>query len=802
MSEEGAGNRIAERSAGNLAPMILFYRTLLSLKVEDPNFEALEPEGRKFGTFEAVKNLLLALSEEKPLVIFLEDAHWIDKISEEFFTFFARCMTDHPILMLAAYRPEGAPPWTQSAHYQRLGLETLSSKSSIRLVHNILDGLALDPDLERKIVEKTGGNPFFVEEIVRELRERGDIVKADDRYIYNRPIDQLEIPNTIQGVLAARMDRLGEDLKRTMQVASVIGRDFAFRILKSITELGGELRTSLSNLVGLEILYEKALFPELEYIFKHALTQEVAYESLLKQRRQEIHERIAQAIEELYPDRLEEHYELLAHHYERSCNAFKAVDYLILAGEKSNHNNAVQASYEFFRKCIEIVESKDIALDAESEVRLHHGWATSNQGIGAIGESVKTLRKTIGLSQRHGMIDYERRSLSLLGSMMFIWPDRAEAERIIEDGITRAKEIEDKPLESYMLSWAGTCEFCYGSPYKGHQILVEAERIGMEVEDPISIFHARVMRGWPERWLGKPAKTIELTAGQLEVLSGMFNFGLFTKAIQNRGVALAEVGRIEEGVAILKHAIDISEKFGPFLPHASFFNSLGYCYSEIYQHEKAWSLNLRSEEIASEFLEKYPLGRLQYAEIAAQARVNLMENLFDQGKIDEAWNRMESLKEESNSDDYNMVRYVWESRMNYLAAQIVLHRNELGRAEALIQKDLERVRTKGTKKREGGFLRLLGEVQISRNESENAIENFNEAIVMLAEVGNPRQLWQAHVSLASAYEKLGRANEARNQWGEAAKIIRKTSNGLSDRELREGFLEAKPIREILSKAES
>jgi predicted ATPase len=308
MTEEEVGNRIEEKATGVLVPMIPFHRSLLSLRVDDPKFNALNPEGRKFGTFEAVKELLFALSEEKPLVVFLEDVHWMDRISEEFFTYFSRSFLDRRILMLTAYRPEGAPSWAQGAHYQRLGLETLSTKSSIRLVGNILGGVALEPNLEQKIVEKTGGNPFFIEEIVRELLDRGDLVKTDDRYVSNRAIDQLEIPNRVQGVLAARMDRLSEDLKRTgvlaarmdrlsedlkrtMQVASVIGRDFAFRLLTSIMELGDELRAHLTSLVGLEILYEKALYPELEYIFKHALTQEVAYESLLKQRRREIHGR-------------------------------------------------------------------------------------------------------------------------------------------------------------------------------------------------------------------------------------------------------------------------------------------------------------------------------------------------------------------------------------------------------------------------------------------------------------------------------------------------------------------------------
>jgi tetratricopeptide (TPR) repeat protein len=391
------------------------------------------------------------------------------------------------------------------------------------------------------------------------------------------------------------MDRLSEDLKKTMQVASVIGRDFAFRILKSIMELGEELRGRLSNLVGLEILYEKALFPELEYLFKHALTQEVAYESLLKQRRQEIHGRIAQAIEDLYAGRLEEHYELLAHHYERSGNAKKAVDYLILAGEKSNQHSAIQAAHEFFGKAIEMVVGKDIGLSAETEVRLHQGWAQANLGIGAIGKAVEGHKKTIGISRRHGVLDYEKRSLLSLASLMFAWHDRNEAEQILQEGISRAREIEDKALESQILSWASAEEFCYGSPFTGHQIGMEAEQIAMESGDPISILTARLLRGWPERWLGRPAKTIELTEGAAELARDTFYIGTLSKAIQNRAVALAEVGRIEDGIAVLEDIIGTSEKFGPFLPHASFFNSLGYCYSEIHQHKKAWRQNQKSE---------------------------------------------------------------------------------------------------------------------------------------------------------------------------------------------------------------
>jgi tetratricopeptide (TPR) repeat protein len=271
--------------------------------------------------------------------------------------------------------------------------------------------------------------------------------------------------------------------------------------------------------------------------------------------------------------------------------------------------------------------------------------------------------------------------------------------------------------------------------------------------------------------------------------------------IQNRGNALAEVGRIEDAMAVLKYVIDISDKFGPFYGHPSLLNSLGYCYGEIHEPEQARKLNLQSEEVARGLQEKYPMGRPQYAEMAAQAIVNQMENLFDQGQIDEAWDRMESFRKESRSDDYNMVRYVWESRMDYLVARILLHRNDFSQAGTFIQKGLERTQELHMRKREGGFLRLLGEVQIRHGESDNAIKNISEAIAILKEIGNPRQLWEAHASLASAFDRIGRASEGREQWSAAAEVIHNLAKGLSDRELREGFLQAEAIRGILSEAE-
>jgi class 3 adenylate cyclase/tetratricopeptide (TPR) repeat protein/ribosomal protein L40E len=803
MTEEEVGNRIKERAEDGLAPMVPFFRNLLSLKVDDPRFNLLEPEGRKFGTFEAVKNLLLAMSEEKPLVIFLEDVHWMDKISEEFFTYFSHCLHGHKILMISACRPEGAPPWAQGAHYQRLGLETLSFDASIRLVRNILGGLPLDPALEKKIVEKTGGNPFFVEEIVRDLLDRGDLVKSGDQYIGNRPIDQLEIPNTIQGVLAARMDRLSEDLKQTLQVASVIGKDFAFRLLKSIMELGEELRVRLTSLVGLEILYEKALYPELEYIFKNVLTQEVAYESLLKQRRREIHGRIARAIEELYAHRLEQHYELLAHHYERSGNAEKAVQYLILAGEKSWKNRAAQAAYEFFGNALKVAKGAELSLDPGTESLAHYRKGAASFQMGNIDEALEESTKAAEISRRHGIVEIERDSLAMLAiSVMSSSMKEGEALRIFEKAIARAGDLGRKDTESVILSSQGLY-LCYlGHLYQGYQMMVEAEGLARSTQDREAIFHNRAFLAISERWMGRPGKAVELTEGLVEVLRSIFNVNYLPFVIWFRALALAEIGRIEEAMPLFREGIEICEKSGSTFWLVRLCNCLGYCYGEIHDPREAWNWNVRSEETARKLMSQYPMGRQMAAEVAAQASVNLMENLFDQGNPDGAWDRIKSFETESGGDDFARLRDVWYARMDYLTSQILLQRDDVGKTEAIITKNLEKSRREHMRKNEGRFLRLLGEGQMKRNESDNAIRSLSEAILILKEVGNPRQLWQAYASLASAYDKMGRGSEAREQWAAAAEVIHKTANGLSDRGLREGFLSAKPIREILVNAGS
>jgi class 3 adenylate cyclase/tetratricopeptide (TPR) repeat protein len=314
----------------HLTTAVAPFQDLLSLE-PDEAYLKIEPKEKQERIFEALRDLFIRESEKRPLILIVEDLHWIDKTSEEFLDYLIGWLANTRVLLILLYRPEYTHRWGSKSYYTTIRVDQLSIPTSSELVQSILSEGEIVPELRDLILGKAAGNPLFMEELTHSLLGNGSIQKKEDRYVLSKKLSDMQVPDTIQGIIAARIDRLDESLKRIMHVASVIGREFAFRILQSITEMKEELKSHLLNLQGLELIYEKRLFPELEYIFKHALTQEVAYNSLLLARRKEIHGKIGQAIEELYADRLEEFFEMLAYHYSRSDDLVKGVHY----GEKA-----------------------------------------------------------------------------------------------------------------------------------------------------------------------------------------------------------------------------------------------------------------------------------------------------------------------------------------------------------------------------------------------------------------------------------------------------------------------------------
>lgn len=326
------------------------FQQLLSLEIVDESWYQIGPKQRRFHIFEALKWLLLTMSEEKPLITLVDDLQWMDKTSEEFLIYFIDSIPQNPILLVLLYRPEYTHPWGDRSHYSKIGLGQLTRKSVVELTSAVLEDAAVEAELKQLILRKCAGNPLFVEEFIHTLLENDYIKRKNNQFVLIRGSDSIKIPDTIHGIVAARIDKLDGLLKQIIQAASAIGYDFGYRILQTITGKGEELKSCLDKLQSLEFLYERELFPELEYTFRHGLIQEVAYNSLLKKRRIDLHARIGLAAEFLYADKLDEFYEILAYHFSLGEDYPKAYKYLKLSGEKAEEYFSHLPAFHFYKK--------------------------------------------------------------------------------------------------------------------------------------------------------------------------------------------------------------------------------------------------------------------------------------------------------------------------------------------------------------------------------------------------------------------------------------------------------------------
>lgn len=360
-----------ERLDRDLIEYLSAFRHFLSLPTGDNQWENFDPKEKRIRLFEAIRNLLIRLSLDTPLVLVIDDLQWLDKTSEEFIHYFIEWISNTKIVLLLLYRPEYGHQWANKSFYTQIGIYPLSKAESKTYIGCLLNKGEISRQVEELILQRTSGNPLFMEELVYMLLENGTILKENNNYQLNEKASHHQVPDTIQGIIAGRMDRLEDNIKATMQTAAVIGRSFAFKILATLPGLDDEIKPCLLRLQSLELIYEKRVFPELEYIFRNIITQEVAYNSLLFNRRKEIHGSVGKAIEKMYPSRIEEFYEVVAHHFSKSNHYKSAFKYLKLSGDKAIQNNFAWEAFLFYKKAFEIVEQHPKGMEQNKLEILH-----------------------------------------------------------------------------------------------------------------------------------------------------------------------------------------------------------------------------------------------------------------------------------------------------------------------------------------------------------------------------------------------------------------------------------------------
>src|SRR6516225_6472873 len=334
-----------------LEDVLSYLFALLGLQEGDDPMARMDAQIRRRRTQEGLKRIFLRESLRQPLIMIFEDLHWIDPETQAVLNLLADSIANARILLLVNYRPEYRHEWGHRTHYTQLRLDPLGNEGAEQMLTALLGEGADLAALRRLILECTQGNPFFIEEMVQVLFDEGVVVRDGAALRVARPLSQVHIPTTVQGVLASRIDRLRPVEKQLLQTLAVIGREFPLPLIQRVAHSSeGALEAMLSSLQSADFINEEPAFPDIKYTFKHALTQEVAYNSLLAERRQLIHQQIAEAMESWYAERVADHYKELALHYSRSGNALKAVEYLRLAGEQA-------ASRSFLEEAITQLEA-------------------------------------------------------------------------------------------------------------------------------------------------------------------------------------------------------------------------------------------------------------------------------------------------------------------------------------------------------------------------------------------------------------------------------------------------------------
>jgi transcriptional regulator with AAA-type ATPase domain/tetratricopeptide (TPR) repeat protein len=438
--------------AQSVQPPILDLLGVLPL---DDAFHKVDPIQRRRRTHDGVRQMLLAASVAEPVCLIIEDLHWIDAETQAVLDGLVNGLPGARVLLLVNYRPEYQHPWSSKSYYRQVGLNPLPVEGVGELLDALLgDDPGLVP-LKRLLVEQ--GNPFFLEETVRMLMETNVLTGERGRYALTHPVEAIEVAPTVQALLTARIDRLPPEDRHLMQVASVVGKDVPFTLLQAVADLPDEaLRRGLGHLQTAEFLYETRLVPDPEYTFKHALTQQVAYDGLLAEQRCPLHAQVVAAIERTYPDRLAEHVEELAHHAVRGGLHEKAVGYFRQAGLRAMARAAyreailhLEQALAALRRLPETRETTELTIDIRLDLR------TALNPLGDQARMDELVREAEGLARRLGDQHRLGRIASFMAQQCLVTGDYDEAVRLGQEALAIARTRGDCSIEVVATTFLG-----------------------------------------------------------------------------------------------------------------------------------------------------------------------------------------------------------------------------------------------------------------------------------------------------------------------------------------------------------
>ncbi len=712
-----------DRTLEPIRPAML---ALLDVPVEDAQWEALDPAQRRQRTLDAVKHLLLRESRGQPLLLVFEDLHWIDAETQALLDALVESLPTARFLLLVNYRPEYQHGWGRKTFYSQLRLDALRPESAGELLSALLGA---DPGLEplkRLLVKR--GNPFFIEESIRTLVETGALAGERGAYRLTRPIQAIEVPATVQVILAARIDRLPAEDKQLLQTASVIGKDVPFVLLHAVVEAAeGAVQRGLTHLQAAEFLYETRLFPDPEYTFNQALTHDVTYGTLLQDRRKVQHARIVGAIERCYPERLTEHAERLAHHALRGERWEEAVRYLRQAGAKALARSANREAVTCFEQSLtalghlpETPETLEQALDLRLDLR------TALFPLGEFERIFGCLREAEGLART---LDDQRRlgQLSVyLCLNLWMTGHPAKAVAFGQNAQALAESLGDVPLQVTGTLYLGVACLATGDYRRAEDLLLQVLQ-------------------WLE---GVPSRERFGLAGFPAVLVRFYLASV-----------LADRGKFKEGIAHAQEGLRLAETLDH--PFSLAFGCWRLAQLEILRGDVSHAVGLLERGLALSrewnltFFSENHTGSLGYAYALS-------------GRSAEGIPLLEHALSAIETMGYGVVQPLF---LGYLGEAYVLA-DRLDDALAFAGRALTLAREGGQRAYEAGALRLLGEVAARREPPAHADGHYRDALALAGALGMRPLVAHCHLGLGKLARRTGNAAKAQEHLTGATTMYR------------------------------
>jgi class 3 adenylate cyclase/tetratricopeptide (TPR) repeat protein len=775
------------RRLGGLDAHIPYIRYLLSVDPGDPAIAAMDAAPRRRHIFDAARALALRGARVRPLVFVFEDLHWVDTSTEEYLGTLLDSVASVPIMLVLTFRLGYTPPFGARSFQTTLTLDSLSEAEAMAMAGRVLGTEEFPRELRAALMEKAEGVPLFVEEVTKTLLDLGVLRQENGGYRMVKTMAEVNVPDTIQGIIMARLDRLGEDGKRTVQLASVIGRQFLRRLLERIAGLTGELEGLLAELKALEIIYEQGLLQEPAYVFKHAVIQDVAYQSLLVQRRRQLHHAVGQAIEELYPDRLAEHYEELAHHFAQAEDWAKVLEYSVRAGDRATHAFANVEAKRHYARAIQAAEHVTPALAAGARASLFAKHATVLTVLAEYEAAGSEYNRALELVQEAGDRQGEIETRVGLSTMYMQSHQREPAIQHIDAALDIAGALGDRATQAFChMQRAIVRSAGLGSIPETRADVEVGLATYREIRQPRRLAQTLIWLGTILQWRGELDRGIALLSEGSVLAQGEGAGFIFGIATFFGGHAHASKGEYEEALRWYRRLSEYAEAAGDkvFLSRAP--NSLGGVHLELFDADEAVRFCLEGDEI-SQKLWPWPEPRGHSLLKVGLAYLQKSEH----GLADEYFRRASALLEEDV-----WLRWRWHIPLLHARGELALAEGRRDEAWDWASQSLEMATRTASVKHVARAQRLRGEILAAGGRLEEAARELRSSLALAVDLGTPRELWLGEASLGQVLVRLGRDDDAASSFDRAARTIEDIAARLTTPGLRRSFLRAEPVGEI------